>query len=394
MKNILLVFGGKSFEHDISIITALIIKNRYQNGKYNLVPVYVSASEEWFYFAGKKMTSHMFANFEKTHLKDKFYPAYFKSNHKSIFYKKGLFENKADVFAVLNCCHGGLGEGGTYLSLFDVCKIPSSAGSHTALGICMDKLLSKYCFAGLSVPCLKYFKATKQVWKTNKELIFKNAKNLGYPMIIKPATLGSSIGIAVAKNQTELENGLETAFEFDENLLIEKAILDKMTEFNVACMRKDGKIIVSEIDKPIRSDEILSFKDKYIGNDKNLPAKNGGKNSQKSQPTKAGGYLSENKKFETSLPEKLSVQIKNIAKKAYDELGLFGVCRVDFLMDKKNNVYLNEINAIPGSLAYYFFVPSVFKTMGEFVDCLIDEGLKNFENQNNVKKEYITKLFK
>lgn len=394
MKNILLVFGGKSFEHDISIITALIVKNRYQNGKFNLVPVYVSSNEEWFYFAGENLNSHMFANFENTYEKNKFYPAFFKTGQNYLFYKKGIFEKKIQVYGAINCCHGGLGEGGTYSSLFDACKIPSTAGSHTALGICMDKLLSKYCFCGLNAPCLKYFKTTKNEWKTNKEEVLKKAKNLGYPIIIKPSNLGSSIGISIAKNQTEFEQNLSVAFEFDMSLLVEKAILDNMSEYNVAIMRKDGKLIVSEIDKPVRSDEILSFKDKYIGNQENIPSKNQNKACSKMPQTKCGGYLSESKKFDFSLPEKVANQMKNIAKKVYEELGLFGVCRVDFLMDKKGNLFINEINAIPGSLAYYFFVPTVFKSMAEFVDCLVEEGIKCFEAQNNIKKEYVTQLFK
>lgn len=394
MKNILLIFGGKSFEHDISIITALIIKNRYENGKYNLVPVYIDRNNEWFYFAGKKLNSHMFKDFKNTFKQNMFFKAYLKTNEKLLFYKKGLFEKKIEIYCAINCCHGGFGESGMLSDVLFASNIPVSSGNHTALGICMDKLLSKFYFEGLKVPCLKYFKTTFSEWEKEKEYVLKKVEDIGYPVIIKPALLGSSIGIFVAKNKEEFEKNIETSFEFDSCVLIEKAILEKMVEYNVACMRKDNNILVSEIDKPLRTDEILSFKDKYIGDKKHVSDKFGAKNTPQ-KTMKGGGYLSENKKFiDDCLPEKLVVKIKQICQKVYKELGLLGVCRIDFIMDKKMNVYLNEINAVPGSLAYYFFVPKVFKTMSEFIDCLADEGVRYFEKENNFKKEFETRLFK
>lgn len=166
-----------------------------------------------------------------------------------------------------------------------------------------------------------------------------------------------------------------------------------MVEFNIAIMKKDGKIVLSEIDKPLRSDEILSFKDKYIGDEKNVSSKNGAKNITQKAPSKGGGYLSENKKFVDDLPKKLVEKIRQISERVYTDLGLFGVCRIDFIMDKKMNIYLNEINAVPGSLAYYFFIPKMFKSMGEFIDCLAEEGVIEYMKEDKFKKEFETKLF-
>lgn len=393
MKNVLLVFGGKSFEHDISIITALIVQNQYKNGKYNFVPLYVDKNNEWFYFAGEKLSSSMFSDFEKTHAKDKFFKAYLKINQNYLFFKQGLFERKIQIYASLNCCHGGVGESGELTSVLSFSNIPTSAGSHTALGISMDKMLSKLCFSGLSIPNLEFVKATKKEWIKNKNLLLKKIENIGFPFIVKPAQLGSSIGISIAKDRTELEKSVEVGFEFDDVLLCEKAILEKMKEFNIACMKKDGKVILSEIDQPIKTDEILSFKDKYIGEKGENSKQNSKLHSQKNPPQKGGAYVSEKQTIKCDVPEKISKQIKEIAKKVYEELGLFGVVRIDFICDKKNNVFLNEINAVPGSLGYYFFVPSHFKTMSGFIDCLVDEGVSIFQEEKNIKKEFITKLF-
>lgn len=392
MKNILLIFGGKSFEHDISIITALIVKNRY-NGKFNLVPVYIDRDNEWFYFAGKNLNSHMFKDFKNTYKQNQFYKAFLKTNDNCLYYKKGLFYKKIEIYSAINCCHGGIGECGMLSDILLASKIPVSSGGHTALGICMDKLLSKYCFDGLKIPFLKYFKTSLEEWKNDREHVLKKVENVGYPVIIKPASLGSSIGIFVAKNKEEFLNNIESSLAFDEKVLIEKAVLDKMVEFNIAVMKKDGKIILSEIDKPLRSDEILSFKDKYIGDEKNVPSKNGVKNTTQKATSKGGGYLSENKKFVDDLPKKLVEKIRQISEKVYTDLGLYGVCRIDFIMDKKMNIYLNEINAVPGSLAYYFFIPKMFKSMGEFIDCLAEEGVIEYMKEDKFKKEFETKLF-
>lgn len=392
MKNILLIFGGKSFEHDISIITALIVKNRY-NGKFNLVPIYIDRDNEWFYFAGKNLNSHMFKDFKNTYKQNQFYKAFLKTNDNCLYYKKGLFYKKIEIYSAINCCHGGIGECGMLSDILLASKIPVSSGGHTALGICMDKLLSKYCFDGLKIPFLKYFKTSLKEWKNDREHVLKKVENVGYPVIIKPASLGSSIGIFVAKNKEEFLNNIESSLAFDEKVLIEKAVLDKMVEFNIAVMKKDGKIVLSEIDKPLRSDEILSFKDKYIGDEKNVPSRNGAKNTTQKAPSKGGGYLSENKKFVDDLPKKLVEKIRQISEKVYTDLGLYGVCRIDFIMDKKMNIYLNEINAVPGSLAYYFFIPKMFKSMGEFIDCLAEEGVIEYTKEDKFKKEFETKLF-
>lgn len=393
MKNVLLVFGGKSFEHDISIITALIVKNQYQNGKFNFVPLYVDKNNEWFYFAGEKLSSSMFSDFENTHKKDKFFKAFLKSNQNFLFYKQGVFERKIQIYACLNCCHGGIGESGILTDVLSCSNIPTSSGSHTALGVSMDKVLSKFCFCGLSVPNLEFVKITKEEWVKSKNSAIKKIDEFGFPVIIKPASLGSSIGISVVKSKVDLEKSLEVGFEFDSVLLCERAVLEKMKEFNIACMRKDGEVILSEIDQPVRTDEILSFKDKYVG-DKAVKSKEHTKfSSKKTQGQKGGAYVSKDKKINCQISEKIEKQINEIAKRVYEELGLFGVVRIDFICDKKNNVFLNEINAVPGSLGYYFFVPNHFKTMAEFIDCLIDESVSVFEDEKKIKKEYITKLF-
>ena len=393
MQNILLLFGGKSFEHDISIITALIVKNQYKLGKFNIIPVYITKNNEWFYFSKQDLNINMFKDFEQKYKQNGFIPCYLKMGQNYLFFKKGLFENKIEISGALNCCHGGQGENGTICSIIENSAIPVSAGSHTGHGICMDKILSKAIFKGLGIPCLPWLSVEKQNFENQREQTFKNIEKFGFPVILKPATLGSSIGIEVVKEVSELENALKVAFEFEDKILIERAVLDNMKEYNVACLRLNGETIVSEIDKPLRKDEILSFKDKYIGDSNQLPSKQN--NLKQKAPSKSGAtYLGQSKTFPAQVPEKIARKLKDISKQIYENLDLFGPARIDFIVDKKNNVYLNEINSIPGSLAYYFFVPSHFKTMSEYVDKIIDESINVFTKKSKIKKEFITNLIK
>lgn len=379
--NVLLVFGGKSFEHDISIITALTIFNRVKNCKYNLLPLYLSKNNEWFLFLGKNFNISYFKDFENNYLKYGFVKAYFKSN-KFLYYKKGLFEKKINILSVLNCSHGGVGEDGTISAYLEMLKVPCSSGNILSLSVAMDKVMSKYYFKQTNLPTIKYFTFTKQEFLSNRENVLKKINDLNFPLILKPATLGSSIGIKLAKNIDEFIESALVAIEFDDTILVEKAIVENMREFNVACLKYKNKVLISDIDEPKRSDEIFSFKDKYIGE---------GNISSNKKPLKKTGFLT-NKIKDVDLNEKLKIKIKQFSEKIYNDLKFLGPVRIDFIMDKKEKIYVNEINSIPGSLAYYFFIPKYFKTMNNYIEAIIDESINYFGNKNKINKEFITKL--
>lgn len=381
--NVLLVFGGNSFEHDISIITALTIYNRAKASKYKLLPLYLSKSNEWFLFCGEKLTVNQFKDFEDNYKKNGFVKSYFKNNN-HIYVKKGLFEKNIEILAAINCCHGGIGENGTLTAYFNMLNIPISSGGVLSEAVGMDKVISKYVFNELNLPTIKYFTFTKKEFNENKESVIKKIKRLDYPLILKPASLGSSIGIKIAKNQKEFIESATVALEFDNVILVEKAILDNLREFNVAVMKYNNDIIVSDIDEPKRTDEILSFKDKYIGDDSS-------KNGLNRNGKKFGAYV-DNKTSCGAINEKTTEKLKEFSKKIYKELDFVGPVRIDFIVGPKNKIYVNEINTIPGSLAYYFFIPKYFKTMNNYVDALIKESIDYHKTINKIKKEFITKL--
>ena len=386
-----LVFGGKSFEHDISIISALIIYNKARGSKYDLLPLYIDKKDQWYIYTKDNFNISLFKDFNKTYKSNGFKKVSLKQG--GLYYKSGIKEKKIETKVALNCCHGGMGENGTLTALLEWAGIAVSSGDMTALGICMDKILSKQFFKSHKLPVIKYFTITEEEFLMNKQATMQKADGLGFPLILKPSTLGSSIGIKVVKTPEELEEAIKVAFEFDKNILVEKAVLDGMEEYNVACMKYKGEVLVSSIDKPTKSEEILSFNDKYIGSNS---SSKGGIVAQKNafgnkQGSKGGGYLAEKKTF-ASLPSKLEERLKQMSKFIYEKLGLYGVVRIDYIADKKGKVYINEINTIPGSLGYYFFVPSNFKTMGLYISALLDEAKIVFENKSQIKKEFITKL--
>lgn len=387
MKNALLIFGGNSFEHDISIITALIVYKNAKNCGYNLLPVYITKNEEWFYYAKENLTVESFKDFDKNFKSNGFKKTYLKTGQSYIFYKQGCFEKKIYVDCALNCCHGGKGEDGGLVNVLENSKIPITSGSSTALGICMDKVLSKQFFNALKIPTIKYFKFTKEDFLFNKDKIYKKIDNLSLPIILKPSKLGSSIGIEIVKSIEDFDKAAQVALEFDDVILVEKAILNGMREYNVAVMRANKEIVVSELDKPLRQDEILSFKDKYIGNE----GKTSKVSIQKGGGSK-GEYLSIKKLSKVDLADRYIEKIKYFSKKVYKELQLEGVVRIDYIVDDKNKIYINEINTVPGSLAYYFFVPNIFDNMSKYIKILLDTTIKNYENKNNIKREFITKL--
>ena len=385
MKNVVLCFGGKSFEHDISIITALIVLKKYR-GKYNLLPVYISKNQEWFFYPKNDLSITLFKNFDAEYKKNGFKKVSLEKDQ--LCYKSLFSVTKLKIDCVLNCCHGGFGEDGSLNALLEANDLSVTSGSSTALGICMDKILSKYFFKSQNVPFVDYFSFTKDEFIKDKKSVLAMAEELAYPVILKPSKLGSSIGIKVAHNETEFIESVKVALEFDNNILVEKAILEDMKEYNIALMKKNGKVIFSPIDVVKKTDEIFSFKDKYIGEDSTSCDKFAFK---KNHMGKGGSFVSEQKKWE-KIPSKIKKKIQKYAYKIYENLGLCGVVRFDFILDKNNNVFLNEVNSVPGSLAYYFIVPSIFKTMGEYIDCLIEEAIFHKQNLTIVKNEYITNI--
>ncbi|MDE6471456.1 MAG: D-alanine--D-alanine ligase [Clostridia bacterium] len=345
MKNIALIYGGNSCEKDISIITALQSLEAIDKKKYNVFPIYW---QESFYILDE------YKNVDS-------YTGEAIKGKKVIFQGKSLYvmkKNKlkllAEIDCALLCTHGGKGENGALQGFFEVQNIPFTSPSHIASGIGMDKALCKMICKKLTLPVLPYGVVNEG---DSEEVLDRIVERLGFPLIVKPANQGSSIGIGVSKDQDELKEKLKTAFYYDSKVVIEKALTD-FKEINCACLRKNGNIYPSTLEEPVGWQDFLTFEDKYMS---------GGKVTKTSAKRIFPAQISENDK----------IKIQNITSKLYQALGCKGIVRCDFLIDKENNcVYLNEINTIPGSMAGYLYEDKGFY-LKDILEIIIEDAIKD-----------------
>lgn len=344
MKNVLLVFGGKSYEHDISVVTAMQIFKKARLRDINLVLLYVSRNEKYFVCDPKKVKLKDFSIRNFSEKSKGFKEVCFVSSEKKKLYLKtrfGLREYLVCDSAII-ACHGGDGENGRLVTFFEKQGIPCSAGDSVALSICMDKFMFKSVMRGVKLPIVSGFCVKRDEYFSDNETIQNYFKFYKFPLVIKACSGGSSIGVFVAKNEDEFDEKMKQAFEFDDKVVVEKFI-ENAREFNIAVIGDKNKQVVSEVDEPIKDNEILTFADKYLGsNEKGVKLK--------------GGMDSLKKKFPADISTELSVMLKDLALDVFKVLGLKGIVRIDFLYDEKDGkVYICEVNAVPGSLAYYFF---------------------------------------
>lgn len=339
MKKIIVIFGGVSPEHDVSIITGILCLNGLDKTKFTPVPVYVNKRGEWF--TGDKLFNlGFFKSYDERKLLRVNLTAgenllrKYKSN-KPIF----------SIYAAVNCMHGGIGENGTIGALFELCDIPCATADCYSARIAMDKELTKTAAKNFNVKVVDYLVVHRdEFYKRSDEIAFSVANRLKYPLIVKPCRTGSSIGISVAKNDEELFNSLVTALKYDEKAIVEKYIKG-YTEVNCAAYEKNGEILTSELEKPICGHEILTFNDKYSGGKGNTPKR----------------------EFPAKVDKEISDEVKDVTRKIYKGCNFSSIIRVDFLV-KEKTVYLNEINSVPGSMAYYLF----YDTISGITDLLTD----------------------
>ena len=338
--DVLLMYDGKSCEHEISIVTA---KQVLPNIDGKVYEIYLT-KEGKFKLAKNMSRPQDFADQQKI---NNLQNVAFLPDDKTVYIQKGKKLKKLCTpdCAVL-CFHGVNGEDGSVQGLLQLCGIAHTSCDVCASAVSMDKSITKSFLRGICVPVVDCVVATKD--KVDS-FLFDKVKQLGYPVITKPSNLGSSIGISVAKNQSELAQALKVAFAFDNTVVIEKA-LQNCFDANVSVFGYQGKVYASLLEKPVTWHEFLSFEDKYDG------PKNSMAHSKRVFP------------FECEFGE----QMQNVAKEIYSQLGCKGVVRIDFLVCE-DCFYVNEINTIPGSFAYYLWKEKFnFKTL---VKMQIEEGM-------------------
>ena len=359
MINLAVFFGGRTAEHDVSIITGTQFIENADKSKYNILPIYISRKGEWYY--GKQLADARFflnPDFSQKGIEKVFF---FPEAGARMLYKRGRFGLKEvemiDVAAF--AMHGMHGEDGTLQGLFELADMPYTSAGVTGSAVGMDKIIMKAAFKGLGIPALDCIYFSRVEYERDADSILKKAEDaIPYPMIVKPASLGSSIGITKAKNREELKTGIDVAMHFDRRILIEPAIQD-LTEINCAVIGLGSEAKVSLCERPVTTKEVLDFSEKYLHN------QNGSK-----------GMKSLDRELPAKISKEMEEEIHRLSLEIFKGLDMAGVVRIDYMIDNASNtLYANEINTIPGSFAFYLYEPMGI-SYAQLIDILVENALK------------------
>lgn len=350
MKNIAVFYGGKSVEHDISIITALQVMKALPSN-YNLLPVYITSSGQMR--TGENLReAEIYLDYDKNVKKE--YEVIVKSGEGCIALLKGnRLKKTCKIDCAILCNHGHGGEDGSLQGLLEMAEIPYTSCDISSSAICMDKDLSKVLFNSNSIPNTEYISFNYRDYKLNNKKVIEEIKEkIKLPCIIKPASLGSSVGISVCENDKKLDKLIEESFKYDKKLVIEEFLQD-VREFCCAVVKSGDHFIASKVVE-VQKGKIYTFEEKY---------------------------LNEKETKKESISKSLEEEIKKLASKTYKSLACDGVVRVDFLFDnKRKKLFVNEINSIPGSLAFNLFDTS----FSDLLNLLVNEGIKRFEDKKQI----------
>lgn len=377
------LFGGRSVEHDVSIITGNEVMTKLNKEKYDIIPIYISRDGVWY--TGKELLElRLFKQIENLvpSLQEVFIPPMSAGKKLMAYHEKwGMFKNPVfdNVDVVIPALHGLNGEDGTIQGLMELANIPYVGSGVLGSAAGMDKIVMKSVFKGHELPILKYTWFIRKDWENDKNSVLDKIEGaLNYPIFVKPANLGSSIGISKAKNREQLEEAIEIAVRYDRRIIVEEG-LNNIIEINCSALGMDDDVKASECEQPVTWEEFLSYEDKYLSWAGGSKGVKGGKiTGVKGKGATTGAT----NKIPADIPDDLTNQIKSLAIDAFKALDCKGVARIDFLIDKNEmKPYVNEINTIPGSFSFYLWEPSGLK-FPELLDKLIDIAIKNNEEKN------------
>ena len=359
MQKVGVFFGGRSCENEISVLTGVFVARLLQEN-FEVLPVYLHTDGRAY--TSPKMTElDVFKNLKI----ESFERVIFEEGTAYAFSPtKKKLRKIAKIDAAINCCHGGFGEGGGVSAWMEQNGVPLASPDLTASGVFMDKYTTKLVMKGLDVPVLDFIRVNEKDYEKRGAFLLKSvASRLKFPVVVKPAHLGSSIGIAVARNEEETKAAIENAFLIDDRVLIEK-FLENKQDVNCAAYALNGEIILSEAEGAF-GDGIYSFEDKYV---KRKSDENRG------ILQKGGGRY--------ALNGCVRDKIRAYTRKIYKRMNMRGAVRFDFLVSGEE-VYLCEVNTVPGSLAYYLFCERISDAKTFFTD-LVEEALQAGKDEKKV----------
>lgn len=383
MKTVIgIFFGGKSVEHEVSIISAMQVIENINKEKYDVVPVYISKDNR-FYTSELLTRVEEFKDLEE--VKRLSNEVYFTQDEGKMVLnaKKGIFKKvlaKLDV--VFPVVHGLNVEDGTLEGLLEMYNIPYVGCDVCSSAVGMNKIVFKKVLEASKLPVIEYETLNSSEFDEDVDKSFeKITRTLSLPVIVKPSNLGSSVGIEVIKKKEEFKEKMQNVFEFCDSVLIERCVTN-LREINCSVLGNFVEQEVSVLEEPIKNDEILSYKDKYMGNG----SKSGkfGAKSPKLSGAKGSGMASLSRKIPADLTKAQEEEVYKLAKNTFKILNCEGISRIDFILDgDTNKIYVNEINTIPGSLSYYLWQPKGIE-FDELLDRAIRYAIKRKEKRDKI----------
>jgi D-alanine-D-alanine ligase len=375
---VLVAFGGASPEHEVSVITAQQAIAALQEESTPVKPLYISKSSEWF--TGDALLD--IQNFENLKsLEERAVPCSFAFNKVGLGVlreegkKMGFLPDvkETNIGTVLTAFHGAGGENGSFQGVCEMFNLPYTGSGVSASSIGMDKVLTKSLCKNEGLPTVPGIDFTEEEWVEAKEIILEKASSLGYPLIVKPVRLGSSIGVVRANDQQLLSNAIEASLRYDYRLLVEK-VVQPLMEINCSVLGHGNNLQASVCERPVGKEELLSFADKYLSDDANK------------------GMASADRIIPADINEGLSGKIQELSKTVFRTLGCSGLARLDFLVNSEtDDVYFNEINTIPGSFSFYLWKESDI-SFSALLHKLIDLAQLKHQQKNRLIQTYETNL--
>ena len=381
--NIAVFFGGESVEHEVSIISAHQAIEALDKNKYNVIPVYVSKERKLYVsdllkdMSNYKDLKHLISQCTQVSITSEDNRVVIRPVKPSLFGPKEL----GTIDVAIPVMHGTNGEDGTIQGFFEMLKVPYAGCDLYGAAIGQDKVLQKNVLNDNNLPITNWFWVYGAERDTRQSEILDKVHRLIYPVIIKPARTGSSVGISIAHNDEEYLACFDEARQYDEKIITEK-VVKPMREINCSVVGDSYSCVASVLEEvsSVSQDELLSFSDKYLG---------GGK-STKSEGSK--GMASTARIVPAPLTDEQTRLIQQLAKETFRVLGTSGVCRIDFLMDADTKkVYVNEINTIPGSLAFYLW-QAAGVSFSELMDKLVELALDRERRRSKMTFSYETNI--
>lgn len=390
-------FGGKSVEHEISIISMIEATLRLNEEKYEIVPIYIT--KEGVMYTGEDLLDlEMYRDIPV--LLKRCYKVAVVNDGKAVkvirvpapFIGKRVLNTIDVAFPIV---HGTNVEDGTIAGFLNLLDIPFVGPDILASSLGMDKIAMKKVLKESGIPVVDYVGFYSKEYVKDEEKILKEInEKLKFPLIVKPGNLGSSVGIKRVKNKAELEEAISFAMEFADRVIVENCVSD-LKEINCAVIGDITASEATECEEPILAGDILSYTDKYIGDRKakggKLGVTKGARKGGKFGARKGVGGVNnsqEGKKLPADIPSETRDEIQRLAKETFKVLGCSGISRVDFLIDQEiNKIYVNEINTIPGALSWYLFEASDRK-FEDVLEEAIDIAIRRHSDREKLTFSY------